>query len=142
MQGGCENGEILLRIGGADRAACGKLWSRLRGMIGPGGGAAARIWSVEAYRDDADDLTALGRALISALGGRLQQINTGPGMVQMLAHLPWAGEGILLEGDPVNLDLELYRNTYLGKIRIRLGIPVLLSLPNAPEEGTTPWNNS
>lgn len=142
MQDGYENGEILLQICGADRAACGKLWNRFAEVIDRRGERIARVWSVEAYQDGSHDMTALGIDLVNALGGRLQKINNYSNMVQLLAYLPWAGEGILLEHGPVNLNLELSEDTYLKKIKIRLGIPVLLSLSNALQEGTASWINS
>jgi len=142
VQEGYENEEVLLQIYGADRAACGRLWNRLAEVVNLRGETAARVWSVEAYQHGNHDLTALGKELVNALGGRLRQINAYPHMVQLLAYLPWAGEGVLLDHSPVNLNLELYEDTYLKKIRIRLGIPVLLSLSNVLQEGTASWISS
>lgn len=129
MQEGLENDEILLEICGADRGACSRLWKQLARIVRRGG-AADRIWSVEGYHDNSGDLTALGKELVQALGGRLRQINTHPRMIQLLAELPWAGEGIMLNDGPVNLNLEIYEDAYRGKVRIRLGIPVLFSFSN------------
>lgn len=124
------NDEILLQICGTDRAACGRLWDRFAETINNRGENEPQVWSVEAFQSGNHDLTALGKELIDALGGRLRQVNICPDMVQMMADLPWTGEKILLDCGPVNLNLELYRDTYLEKTRIRLGIPVLLSLSN------------
>ena len=128
VQGGYENGEVLLRVCGTDRAACSRLWDRLDQAVDLCREPGARAWGVEAYLEESCDLAVLGENLVSALGGQLRQLNTGSGAVQLLAYLPWAGEGFLLDDCPVNLNLELYEDTYLKKIKIRLGIPVLLSL--------------
>jgi hypothetical protein len=139
MQEGYENGEILLEICGTDRVACERLWNRVAELTNCRRGTVARAWSVEAYHSGGQDLTVLGKNLVNALGGRLQKINTYPRMVQLLAHLPWAGEGVLLDDGPVNLSLELYEDRYREKIKIRLGIPVILSLSSALQEGTASW---
>lgn len=128
VQGGYENGELLLRVCGTDRAACSRLWDHLDQAVDLCREPGARAWVVEAYLEESCDLAVLGEKLVSALGGQLRQLNTGFGAVQLLAYLPWAGEGFLLDRSPVNLNLELYEDTYLKKIKIRLGIPVLLSL--------------
>ncbi len=60
----------------------------------------------------------------------------------MLAYLPWAGEGFMLERQRINLALELSEDSYREKIRIRLGIPVLLSPAKINEEGTATWIDS
>lgn len=127
-QGGYEHGEVLLRVFGTSRTACSRLWRHFDEAVGCCGGTGARSWGVEASLEGSHNLAALGEKLVHALGGRLQQVYRAPGMVQVLAYLPWAGEGFMLDHSPVNLDLELYEDTYLKKIKIRLGIPVLLTL--------------
>ncbi|NLA04966.1 MAG: hypothetical protein GX881_04535 [Firmicutes bacterium] len=127
-QGGYENGEVLLRVFGTNRTACSNLWRRIDEAAGCCGGTGTRAWAVEGYLEGSHNLAVLGENLVQVLGGRLQQLYRGPGMVQVLAYLPWAGEGFMLDHSPVNLDLELYEDTYRKKIKIRLGVPVLLSL--------------
>ncbi len=125
MQEGYENNEILLLVRGMDRQACSEMWRRLEtaGCRTDN----ARAWSIEAYHSGNPDPAALGAGLVRALGGRVQSVHTGSGMVQLLAYLPWAGEGLPLGEGAVNLHLELYRIASSEKVRIRLGIPVLLS---------------
>lgn len=130
MRSGFEDDEILFEICGADRGRCARLWERFVGAAGRCGGAAGRTWGVEGFHEPVEDLSALGEELVQALGGQLRQINNHPRMVQLLADLPWGGVGILLEQGPVNLALELSEDTYLHKVKVRLGIPVLFSLSN------------
>jgi hypothetical protein len=128
MQPGYENEEILLQIYGGDRQECGELWQRLEAVVGRRVANSARTWSVEAYQSGDHDLTMLGVELVNALGGCLQSTHVNSRMVQLLAYLPWAGEGLPLAEGPVNLQLELYRIAGTDKVRIRLGIPVLHSM--------------
>lgn len=141
LRGGYEKGELLFQICGADRAVCNGLWQQFAGVVGPGR-MVGPAWAVEGYLGENDDPVVRGKELIRALGGQLQQVNASSRMVQMLAYLPWAEEGYLLERRPVNLVLELNEDDYRGKIRIRLGIPVLLSPSNVKEEGTATWIDS
>ncbi|HPU00415.1 MAG: hypothetical protein GX890_07110 [Firmicutes bacterium] len=127
LQEGYENGEMLLLVRGRDRQACLELRRRLEAVISRP--PSAQAWSVEAYLEGRGDLELMGTGLARALGGRIQSIHAGPRMVQLLAYLPWAGEGLPLDEGAVNLQLELYRPTSSSKLRIRLGIPVLPSVP-------------
>ncbi len=127
MQEGYENEEVLLQVRGSDRQACGELWQRLEAVTGRHGAHSSRVWSVQAYRSGDHDLAALGARLVQALGGRVQSAQVNSRMVQFLAYLPWAGEGLTLDEGPVNLHLELYNIARTDKVRIRLGIPVLHS---------------
>lgn len=129
MQSGYENEEILLHVRGSDRQACSALWRRLESAVGRGKAHSTRVWSVEAFLSEAGDLKDLGEALVRALGGGLQGIYVNSRMVQLLAYLPWAGEGIILDEGPVNLHVELYNFASTDLVRIRLGIPVLHSPP-------------
>ena len=140
LRGGYEKGEHLFRVYGTERSACSRLW-QIAGIAGSSG-AENRVWSVEGYSGSSDDPVILGKKLIGTLGGHLQQVSTYPRMVQMLAYLPWAGEGFMLERQPINLALELSEDSYREKIRIRLGIPVLLSPAKINEEGTATWIDS
>ncbi|NLA10945.1 MAG: hypothetical protein GX883_02325 [Firmicutes bacterium] len=130
MRDGWANDEILLEIYGADRGACSRLWRQFAAIAEGPAGAADRVWCVEGSHEAGGELTALGEALIRALGGQLRRVDTHPRMVQLLAELPWAGAGFALDEGPVNLTLELYEDAYLERVRIRLGIPVLFSFSN------------
>lgn len=125
MEPGYENGETLLQVCGGDRGACCELWRRLERAVGFSAASSGRSWSVEAYQSGDEDLMTLGGRLLETTGARLRSTYAGPRMVQLLAYLPWAGEGFSLDEGAVNLQLELYRIAGTEKIRIRLGIPVL-----------------
>ncbi len=127
MQAGYENEERLLKIYGNDRQACGELWRQLASAVNSGAASDTRTWSVEAYKDDGANLMGLGRGLIETLGGSLQSVYVNSRTVQLLAYLPWAGEGLLLDEERVNLHVELYNIDSSDRVRIRLGIPLLLS---------------
>lgn len=127
MEPGYENGEILVRICGSDRQACADLWRRLERAVGRRAAGSSRNWSVEGCLSGGGDLLNLGTGLIRAIGGRLQGVYVNNRLVQMAAYLPWAGEGLFLEGGPVNALLELYSSASADSVKIRLGTPVLHS---------------
>ncbi|NLA25800.1 MAG: hypothetical protein GX878_00230 [Firmicutes bacterium] len=128
IHGGYENSEALIQVRGSDREACIALWRSLERIIGRNAAGSGRSWSVEAYQSSDGDLMTLGTGLLEATGACLRGTYDSPGMVQLLAYLPWAEEGYSLDEGAVNLQLELYRIAGTGKVRIRLGIPVLHSI--------------
>lgn len=127
MQPGYEKGESLLQISGSDRLECANLWQRMERAIGCRSADSSRSWSVEGYLVGDQDPLNLGTELINSMGGRLQSVYANNRLVQLASYLPRAGEGFILDEKPVNLLVELYSNASTGRVRIRLGIPVLYS---------------
>ena len=124
-----EPGYTVIRIEGSDQKTCRRFWAQVKAAAGGAAPRSISAWSVEAYTGGGpDDLTRLGLGLVEELGGRLHSIAEYNGAVHLLAFAPWAPEGLTLEEGPVNLNLELYYDSCLERIRIRAGIPVLLSL--------------
>ncbi len=94
----------------------------------------ALSWQAEALvQSDNGDLPRLGQELVDNLGGTLYSVASYSGSVHILAHVPWAPDQLMLEEGPVNLNLELYADPLSGRVRLRAGIPVLLSLSHYPD---------
>jgi len=96
------------------------------------------VWNVEALipfsrRTAEEDLITLAAQLLQSLGGKQYSLDYYSGTVQLLAYLPWVDEKIVLEESPVNLILELFADSSAGGIRVRVGIPVLLSPAHFPD---------
>lgn len=127
MQPGYENGESLLQICGSDRLECADLWQQVERAIGCRAADSSRSWSVEGYLVGDQDPLNLGTGLIETMGGSLQSVYVNNRLVQLVSYIPRAGEGFILDEEPVNLLVELYSNVSTGRVRIRLGIPVLHS---------------
>lgn len=82
---------------------------------------------MEGYLVGDQDPLNLGTGLIETMGGSLQSVYVNNRLVQLVSYIPRAGEGFILDEEPVNLLVELYSNVSTGRVRIRLGIPVLHS---------------
>ena len=88
------------------------------------------VWNSEALLPGGasrEDLFRLALDLAGSLGGEVQNAAEYNGSVHMLAYLPQLGSKIVLEDGPVNLNLELVADPVAGGIRVRAGIPFLLS---------------
>jgi hypothetical protein len=134
---GVQQGYQVIWISGTKPSACRLIRDGLQAASG--GRVWASSWGVEAFiADRPGDLTLLGMELLAILGGRLRGTADYNGAVHFLADAPWAGEPVSLAEGPVNLNLELYRDPVAGRIRIRAGVPVILTLAPFSESLPSP----
>ena len=102
----------------------------LKAMLDQSGFSTIEVWNSEALLPGgaaSEDLFRRAFDLAGSLGGEVQNAAAYNGSVHLLAYLPQIGTKIVVEDDPVNLNLELFTDPVAGGIRVRAGIPLLLS---------------
>ena len=122
----------VLQVSGSctDYRDCSKLAALIRREIIEKGYSFQEVWNLEALLKSggtAEELFLIGQQFIKSLGGDICNEAEYNGSVHFLAYLPWVTEAVVLAEGPVNLNLELVNNPDAGVVRIRAGVPVLLS---------------
>jgi hypothetical protein len=122
-------GFTLIQVAGTGPNACRLIRDGLQAAAGNRARSFISSWGMEAFlTGQAGDLTLLGMELLESLGGRLRSTAVYHGAVHFLADVPWTDEKIVLAEGPVNLQLELYRDPLTNRVRVRAGVPVIISL--------------
>ncbi len=125
---GLDDTYTVLKVSGSDYRECREFADSLTGAAGQDKGLLGQTWHLESYvKCQKGDLVALGLQLLESLGGELYSIRVYNNTVYLLAYVPWPGDVLMLEDGSVNLNLELLFEPITGSIRLRAGIPVLLS---------------
>ncbi|HOL17403.1 MAG TPA: hypothetical protein PLY40_03865 [Bacillota bacterium] len=128
LSSGLEENYVVLQVSGADCLASKILADDLSDLLAQED-LLSQAYHLECYlQGRADDLEDLSLALVNLLEGELFSIQRYHESVHLLAYVRWYKESFLLEGKPVNLNLELKYDPASGSIRLQAGIPVLLTL--------------
>lgn len=116
----------VLQVAGDDHRAC---WKALQQQLYPGELLETPlVWMVEAQLSgDEADLARLAEELLSGFTGQLHSVYRDEGLINMVAYVPEFKPQLIMDGSPVNLNLELRFNPSQGTIRIRAGMPLLVS---------------
>jgi hypothetical protein len=130
---GMDQEETVLQVKGVNYDHCRDLLDQLRLAVGEELPGSTLSWQVEAMLFSTDDRADLGRQFVVNLDGTLHSVTEYNGSVNILAYVPWVPERLMLEEGPVNLNVELYSDPVSGRVRLRAGIPVLLSLSHYPD---------
>lgn len=123
-----EPGYMMIRVGGDSPEECRLTWVELQRAVDCSGTSCGLAWSVETYVDGhAFDLDNIGLEMLDRLGATMLDSNSYNGTLQILGHVPWHHEYVDLAEGPVNLDIELFYEPYRQQIRMRIGVPVLIT---------------
>ena len=123
-----EPGYMLFRVGGSSLDDCRLLWEEIQQAVDCNGTACGFAWSVEAYAgDESSDLAAAGYQLLDRLGATMLTGNYYNGTLQILGHISWFNESVDLAEGSVNLDIELFYEPCRQQVRIRAGVPILIT---------------
>ena len=118
----------VLQVSGADCLSSRILSDTLFDQVAPGD-LLSQAYYLECYlQGKPGDLEKLGLTLVNLWEGELFSIQRYHESVHLLAYVRWYKESFLLEGKPVNLNLELKYDPVSGSIRLQAGVPVLLTL--------------
>ena len=122
------SGWSLLQVSGGDGLACHRFFNQAERLLGKIAAPQARAWRVEAFFDRRpEELSRLARLLLEQLGAEQQYVYQGREGINILAYLPLVGGYLLIDGVPVNLNLELRYDSYRKMVRLRAGVPVLIT---------------
>ncbi len=114
----------ILNLNGNDHRAC---WKTLQ-QFPPKLTGKHVAWMAEASVDgEIADMPRLAEKLLTELMGKPCSVYRDEFTINMIAYAPQFKPELIMEGVPVNLNLELRYNRNLGKIRIRVGVPLLIS---------------
>ncbi len=116
----------VLQVAGGDHRACWRAFQQqfVSGKIPEN----PVVWMAEALLDgDCSDMPLLAEELLAGLAGKPHSIYRDECTINILAYAPGFKSQLIMEGAPVNLNLELRYNRNLGLIRIRAGVPLLIS---------------
>lgn len=134
VTGGLEAGYTVFQVKGSDFGQCSDLMDQLTAASKEDNPGAGLAWLVEAFLPgEAGDIPRLGGELVDILGGTLRSSDAYNGSYHMLADIPWDSGRLLLGEGPVNLNLELSADPLNNGIRLRAGVPVLLSPSHFPD---------
>ncbi len=125
---GLEESYAVLQVSGADYLNIAILADTLSGLVEQED-ILSQTYYLECYlQGRAADLEGLGLTLLELLEGELYSIQRYHESVHLLAHVRWYTESFLLEGKPINLNLELTHDPVSDSVRMQAGIPLLLTL--------------
>jgi hypothetical protein len=124
-----EKGDYLVfRVEGEDIPSCRRRIAYLHGILKRE--PAARAWSAEALIPGSEeDLASLAKKMARLWGAEIRGWDAAGGDLNITAFVPAFPAAIQLEGAEVNLNLELHYDRYAEGIRVRAGIPLLISYP-------------
>ncbi|HHX86862.1 MAG TPA: hypothetical protein GX693_01635, partial [Firmicutes bacterium] len=118
----------VLQVAGYDYRACWKALQQSGQLVSDKEPGSSLVWMAEAYLNgDSSDLLRLAEELLSGLEGKPHSVYRDELTINVLAYVPGFIPQLIIEGVPVNLNLELRYNRNLELIRVRLGVPLLIS---------------
>ncbi len=117
-----------LQVTGNDYRACWKALQQAGQFDSRKQPGSPVVWMTEAFLNgDPSDLPRLAEELLAGLEGKLHSVYRDELTINLLAYVPGFTPQLIIEEIPVNLNLELRYNRNLELIRIRLGVPLLIS---------------
>lgn len=120
-----EGAAYVLHVSGSDHRAC---WKALQQQLLLGEPPEALAWMAEtSLKGSCSDMLRLAEELLMGLEGDLYSIYRDENTINMVAYAPGFNTRLVMGRRPVNLNLELHYNRDLGAIRIRAGVPLLVS---------------
>lgn len=108
-------------------------WSFCPGLMGEAerllsGDGVLKGWAAEAlFAGGPADAPRLAGLLAEALGAEVHSLYREDGHVNLIGYAPGLPPGFYMEGVPVNLNLDLRYDRYRKCLRLRVGVPVLMS---------------
>ncbi len=124
-----EAGEsLVLQVVGYDYRACRNILLQAEQLVATKPNGSTMAWMTEALLEgDCSDMSQLMEKMLKDLSGTLRSVYRDEFTINILAYTPVFKSNLIVEGVPINLNLELRYNPNLGLIRIRTGLPLLVS---------------
>lgn len=121
-------GWSMVEVSRGDALACCSFFNQAERLLGRMAIEQARAWRVEALFDrQQEELPGLARLLLEQLGAEQQYLYRSTQGINILAYLPLVDRYLIINGMPVNLNLELRYDSYRKLVRLRAGVPLLIT---------------
>lgn len=118
---------FLVMVEGSQRVECLFALEELQSQVELAGGKLA-AWQIEAFSAGGPaDLALIGEEILDRLNGKLSSIYQGRNSLNVTARVPQWNEGLVLAGQQVNINLELFYDHCREQVRVRLGVPLIVS---------------